>query len=74
MLTFHESCNYRPSMCLCSKVVQVALGTPCMHCHKQGLFQKVTRGGEPHIQEILGGNMKTHVAVYEESLFDLTGP
>ena len=31
----------------------------------------MTKGGEPHIREILGGNMKTHVAVYEEGLFDL---
>ena len=37
------------------------------------ISEKVTRGGELHIREILGGNMKTHVAVYEESLFDLRG-
>ena len=32
-------------------------------------------GGKLHIyvREILGGNMKTHVAVYEEGLFDLRG-
>ena len=40
-------------------------------------FRKLDRGGggggEPHIQEILGDNMKTHVAVYEEGLFDLRG-
>ena len=30
-------------------------------------------GGQPHIQEILGGNMKTRVAVYEEGLFDRGG-
>ena len=30
-------------------------------------------GGQTHIREILGGNMKTHVAVYEEGLFDLRG-
>ena len=34
------------------------------------ISEKVTRGGEPHI---LGGNMKTRVAVYEEGLFDLRG-
>ena len=33
-------------------------------------FRKVTRGGKSHIQ---GGNMKTHVAVYEEGLFDVRG-
>ena len=37
------------------------------------ISEKVTRGGKLHIQEILGGNMKTHVAVYEEGLFDLRG-
>ena len=36
-------------------------------------FMKVTRGGKPHIREILGGNMKTCVAVYEDGLFDLRG-
>ena len=30
-------------------------------------------GAKPHIREILGGNMKTHVAIYEEGLFDLGG-
>ena len=37
------------------------------------ISEKVTRGGEPHIRESLGGNMKTHVAVCEEGLFDLRG-
>ena len=37
------------------------------------ISEKVTRGGERHIQEILGGNMKTHVAVCEEGLFHLRG-
>ena len=32
------------------------------------ISEKVTRGGKPHIREILGGNMETHVAVYEEGL------
>ena len=36
-------------------------------------FRKFDKGGEPHIREILGGNMKTHLAVYEEGLFDLRG-
>ena len=30
-------------------------------------------GGQLHIREILGGNMKTHLAVYGEGLFDLRG-
>ena len=29
--------------------------------------------GELHIREILGGNTKTHLAVYEEGLFGLRG-
>ena len=33
------------------------------------ILEKVTRGGKPHIREILGGNM----GVYEEGLFDLGG-
>ena len=39
------------------------------------LFQKSDKGGagRMHIRKILGGNMKTHVAVYEEGLFDLRG-
>ena len=42
--------------------------------HTPGFIsENVTRGGKPHIREILGGNMKTHVAVYEEGLFDLRG-
>ena len=39
-------------------------------------FRKLDKGGgggQPHIREILGGNMKTHLAVYEEGLFDLRG-
>ena len=37
-------------------------------------FRKSDKGGERHIRrEILGGNMKTHVAAYEEGLFDLRG-
>ena len=43
------------------------------HNYPEFISEKVRRGGEPHIREILGGNMKTHVAVYEESLFDLRG-
>ena len=31
-------------------------------------FRKNDKGGELHIREILGGNMKTRVAVYEEGL------
>ena len=40
---------------------------------KQGYYRKSDKGGKLHIREILGGNMKTHVAVYEEGLFDLRG-
>ena len=40
-------------------------------CNAGFISEKVTSGGELHIREILGGNMKTHVAVYEEGLFDL---
>ena len=36
-------------------------------------FRKLDKGGQPHIGEVLGGNMKTHLAVYEEGLFDLRG-
>ena len=27
------------------------------------ISEKLTRGGEPHVREILGGNMKTHCEV-----------
>ena len=37
------------------------------------ISESLTRGGEPHIREILGGNMKTHLAAYEKGLFDLRG-
>ena len=32
-------------------------------CLDRVYFRKSDKGGELHIQEILGGNMKTHVAV-----------
>ena len=37
------------------------------------ISESLTMGGELHIQEILGGNIKTHLAVYEEGLFDVRG-
>ena len=40
------------------------------------ISESLTRGGGEshiHVREILGGNMKTHLAVYEEGLFDLRG-
>ena len=38
---------------------------------KVGIIQvQNDKGGQSHIREILGGNMKTHVAVYEEGLFE----
>ena len=40
-------------------------------------FKKLGKGGggelHIHVRKILGGNMKTHVAVYEEGLLDLMG-
>ena len=36
-------------------------------------FRKLDKGGKLCIREILGGNMKTHVALHEEGLFDLRG-
>ena len=36
------------------------------------ISDNLTRGGKPHI-EILGGNMKTRVAVYDKGLFDVRG-
>ena len=39
----------------------------------QGLFQKKWQGGRTAYTRNLGGNMKTHVAVYEEGLFDKGG-
>ena len=36
-------------------------------------FRKLDKGGESHIREILGGNMKTRLAVYKDGLFDLRG-
>ena len=34
-----------------------------VHVYIRVYFRKSDKGGELHIQEILGGNMKTHVAV-----------
>ena len=48
-----------------TSVLQVMLQPPGF------ISESLTRGGKLHIREILGGNMKTHVAVYEEGLFDI---
>ena len=41
--------------------------------HSGFISEKVTRRGELHVRGILGGNMKTRVAVYEEGVFNLRG-
>ena len=41
--------------------------------HSGFISENVTRASKRHIREILEGNMKIHVTVYEEGLFDLRG-
>ena len=68
MLLTHTSIN---NQCMYMPAITTGeeLHVNLIHHHHQGH----SSGGEPHIREILGGNMKTHLAVYEEGLFDLRG-
>ena len=64
-------------MLMCALASVSSLRRPCppegMHVYTGFISESLTRWGEPHIREILGGNMKTHLSVYEEGLFDLRG-